>query len=778
MLGHVLWNTRRHALSLCIIVLLTLLSAQMTLGQASPAILIPGQPTAGVLNDNTFAQIFTFEANGGDVARVSATNGMGLALGLLLSDFQGGLVAQVRDFDAVGEVVLEATLPATGDYFVTVLPVPGANAPVEGNYQIVLLLNPDLQGAPPVDLTGLQPAATEEAPANATTEVAVATEIVAPTQPPAAPPTQVIDVPAFEIPTVTTSGIQISLEWNSSADLDLEVRDPVGGSLFFGSPSVTSGGTFGANVNGGCQNVVTDFPTETAAWNAGQIPAGSYEVLVYYQQGCENTSPVPFVVNITYDGALLEPIQGTLLPNQVYIGSFDVEPISGGQNAAAITSTRSGVKGEEILPASAAQIISDAQPITFGSTVAALITNDRPYQSYAFQATANTSINVVMNANSGSLDPYVALLDPGGNLLYFNDDAGPGITDSVLNNSILAVDGVYTIVASRYGLSVGGTEGGFSLSLTNAAAVTGGQPTPDPAALGATPADAAVVVQPTPQPQIAPVADVPAEIAALNLPAGFIEVTLAWQTSADLQLLVRDPFGEAVFDDVPSVRSGGRLVANGNVNCNRAEGNPVSYIYWPIAPQPGSYEIDVWFQSECGDATPITFNLYVSVNGQPLMSETVTPSTPFVQGSHYITSFTIDQAGNVIPGQGGVTGLDTLAWQAEAAAAVPITAGAAINGAITLDNKFDLYAFQGLAGDEVTIAMNAAPGTVLDTNLYLIGPNGGVVTRNDDSEPGENTNALINNFTLPEDGQYIIIATHYGERFGVSSGAYTLTLDQ
>jgi len=77
----------------------------------------------------------------------------------------------------------------------------------------------------------------------------------------------------------------------------------------------------------------------------------------------------------------------------------------------------------------------------------------------------------------------------------------------------------------------------------------------------------------------------------------------------------------------------------------------------------------------------------------------------------------------------------------------------------------------------VTISMNAAGGVNLDPKVYLIGPNGTVVAQNDDAVPGENRNSLISNFTLPEDGQYIIIATHYGDRYGVTSGAYNLSLD-
>ena len=50
------------------------------------------------------------------------------------------------------------------------------------------------------------------------------------------------------------------------------------------------------------------------------------------------------------------------------------------------------------------------------------------------------------------------------------------------------------------------------------------------------------------------------------------------------------------------------------------------------------------------------------------------------------------------------------------------------------------------------------------------------VAANDDAVAGENTNALISNFTLPADGQYIIIATHFGAQYGGTTGTYSLTL--
>jgi hypothetical protein len=73
--------------------------------------------------------------------------------------------------------------------------------------------------------------------------------------------------------------------------------------------------------------------------------------------------------------------------------------------------------------------------------------------------------------------------------------------------------------------------------------------------------------------------------------------------------------------------------------------------------------------------------------------------------------------------------------------------------------------------------MNNTSGT-LDPTLYLIGPQGDQIAENDDAVAGENTNALISNLTLPADGQYIIIATHFGARYGGTTGTYSLTLTQ
>ena len=100
--------------------------------------------------------------------------------------------------------------------------------------------------------------------------------------------------------------------------------------------------------------------------------------------------------------------------------------------------------------------------------------------------------------------------------------------------------------------------------------------------------------------------------------AAIWEIALSWNNGADLQLLVRDPAGNSVFDDTPQVPSGGRLAAAGNVNCSVTQVSPVSYIYWPEGTlTPGLYEVEVWHQNSCNDITPVSFALNVLVNGAP-----------------------------------------------------------------------------------------------------------------------------------------------------------------
>ncbi|MBD2099674.1 trypsin-like peptidase domain-containing protein [Leptolyngbya sp. FACHB-261] len=87
------------------------------------------------------------------------------------------------------------------------------------------------------------------------------------------------------------------------------------------------------------------------------------------------------------------------------------------------------------------------------------------------------------------------------------------------------------------------------------------------------------------------------------------------------------------------------------------------------------------------------------------------------------------------------------------------------DGTLPDDGSFyDLYQFQGRAGQQITITMNSSQ---LDSYLILLGPNNAVV-RDDDGAGGQNARIQVR---LPADGTYSLLANTYEAG---QSGRYTL----
>lgn len=662
-------------------------------------------------------RVYAFEGTAGVTYVAQAVAETTTGYGIDILDTDGQSIISTGDFseaaNAQGATISTATVAATpaedGTYYVLVSTI--VLAVVGGEIDYTLTLEAD--GEATVEST---PAATAEPTAEATPVATVP-----------------ITVAQEAGQLLTTAGFTIALSWTGAADLDLEIRDPIGGSLYWETPSVTSGGSMSPNVNQGCVNPNADNPTEIASWSPGGIPTGSYELLVYFQQACAGETPINFTITPSLDGAALPQITGAVSPGQVYVSRVVV-------NADGTTDVQQegGNVVLENIPFDFAAIQSSAQPITLEVNTSGFIGNDQQFQSYSFEGLANDLLSVNVLASSGSLDTFVALYDGAGRVIAFNDDIGIGITNSQVDSVLLPAAGTYYVVVTRYGKATGGTEGNYDLLLTQQTVNLSQE--------------------------------------FLSLPEGSLEFLVLWNSAADLQLLVRDPAGDSVFDDIPRINSGGTLAALGNVNCRGVDGTPFSYTYWPLErqPRPGVYEVEVWFQQDCGDPSPVTFSLYVTFNGRQIARATETP----ILNERYLTSFTINADNTTTPSDGGIIrGVETLDYQTEIPTATSLLAGVAAAGSITQDNKFDVYTYEGVANSSVTIALNATSGT-LDTTLYLLSPSGQLIAENDDAVPGENTNSLIADFTLPEDGQYAIIVTHYGALYGGTTGTYTLTLTE
>jgi hypothetical protein len=139
-------------------------------------------------------------------------------------------------------------------------------------------------------------------------------------------------------------------------------------------------------------------------------------------------------------------------------------------------------------------------------------------------------------------------------------------------------------------------------------------------------------------------------------------------------------------------------------------------------------------------------------------------------------------AASVLSPVPGMAADDADPMAVDATCAQAIAFGASVGNAPTEDDAdfvgthYDLYAFEGSAGDVIAIFMfgDLTEAAILDTFLRLI-PEGDVRTvLAEDDDSGGGLNAQVD-FTLPADGTYWILAsTPYQNNFG----GYTLRLDK
>jgi hypothetical protein len=97
--------------------------------------------------------------------------------------------------------------------------------------------------------------------------------------------------------------------------------------------------------------------------------------------------------------------------------------------------------------------------------------------------------------------------------------------------------------------------------------------------------------------------------------------------------------------------------------------------------------------------------------------------------------------------------------------------GDTATGSLDWSGEREEWRFEGEEGDTVAISM-VGQGALYDTYLELYGPDGSPLISNDDG--GGGLSSLIQDFRLPEDGEYLIIARAYGSEIG----PYEITLNE
>ena len=98
-----------------------------------------------------------------------------------------------------------------------------------------------------------------------------------------------------QVTTVGTGDVQISVSWNSAADVDLHVIEPNGTEIFYLNPRSSTGGELDLDSNSDCDS--DDSRAENIRWPSGLAPRGTYVVRLDYYRNC-GASSTDYVVRV------------------------------------------------------------------------------------------------------------------------------------------------------------------------------------------------------------------------------------------------------------------------------------------------------------------------------------------------------------------------------------------------------------------------------------------------------------------------------------------------
>ena len=108
------------------------------------------------------------------------------------------------------------------------------------------------------------------------------------TGPPEAPVIGVVETADFELIQVGSGDIQVNLNWDTVADLDLYVTDPNGEEIFFGDMNSASGGQLDLDSYAACPFHGTEGRgNENIYWPVDGAPDGEYLIEVHVFSDCQ-----------------------------------------------------------------------------------------------------------------------------------------------------------------------------------------------------------------------------------------------------------------------------------------------------------------------------------------------------------------------------------------------------------------------------------------------------------------------------------------------------------
>ncbi len=522
-------------------------------------------------------------------------------------------------------------------------------------------------------------------------------------------------------------------------------------------------------------------------------------------------------------------LNATLEDNSIYfVAAAQVEPGSSGDYAFTFDNG-TGNAGPAI----------DRDFLLYGQNISGSVSNTTPTTRFRFRAEAGDAVTINMNAISGDLDSYLLLVDSSGTTIAENDNSG-GNGDAQISVT-MPTSGEFFIITTRLGQAQGVTTGEFLLALISDAPPRLPQATPPtlPTEYAEFPrltygesaegevSNAVFLTVYVFEGRAGDNVNIVMQATGGNLDSyvvllddGRIPLKDAddiSETNKNAQLqftLPRDAFYAIVatrFDQGEGTSEGTFELTLDLASNDQAPGNPVldKLVTERLAAgdtPSGTFEplrfaslysftavenslIDFAVTADGGEiGTLILTDAFL--NPISTSNNGVLLAIPAPVSGDYLV-IVAPQAGpaanisggffvalNAGAGESDTPPEDSNSGTGSTAAAVAIAYGTTVRGRITEDVTAEQYVFQGRGGDVVDISMTSNGPDILDCFLQLLDVNGDVIEENDDIDPGVVRDSLIT-VTLPSDGQYTIVATHFEDPSGQveqTFGNYTLTL--
>jgi tRNA (guanosine-2'-O-)-methyltransferase len=113
-----------------------------------------------------------------------------------------------------------------------------------------------------------------------------------------------------------SGAVQITVGWNSGADIDLYVTDPSGATLYYNELHKRSrlGGHLDHDARGDCRKEQANPRIENAYWPSAR--AGTYRVELHYFSPCAQTAATEATLSVVVRGQLLGAYRVRLEPEQ------------------------------------------------------------------------------------------------------------------------------------------------------------------------------------------------------------------------------------------------------------------------------------------------------------------------------------------------------------------------------------------------------------------------------------------------------------------------------